>query len=36
MPSDRPPKEILFVPALALLGLVMLAQARRGGRLSGA
>ena len=35
MPSDRPPKEWLFVPALALLGLVMLAQARRGGRLSG-
>jgi hypothetical protein len=36
MPSDRPPKELMFLPALALLGVVMALQRRRGGRLSGA
>lgn len=35
IPSDRPPKKLMFLPALALLGTVMLAQRRRGGRLSG-
>jgi TRAP transporter 4TM/12TM fusion protein len=35
VPSDRPPKEVMFLPALALLALVMLAQRRRGGTLAG-
>jgi len=26
LPSDRPPKELLFIPALLLPGLVMLAS----------
>jgi len=35
VPADRPPKKLMFVPALLLLGIVMAAQRRRGGRLSG-
>ena len=33
---ERPPKKLMFLPALALLGLVMWSQRRRGGVLSGA
>jgi hypothetical protein len=33
MPSDRPPKQIMFIPALALLGLIYLLQRRRKVRL---
>ena len=29
MPNDRPPKEVLYIPALLLLGLVILLQRRR-------
>ncbi len=36
VPRERPPKELMYLPALALLGLVVWMQRRRGGRWSGA
>ena len=32
IPSDRPAKEWMFIPAIALLGLVVMVQRRRAGR----
>ena len=29
IPADRPPRQLLFIPALLLLGLVTMAQLRR-------
>ena len=36
MPADRPAKEWMFLPALALLGLVIALQRARGRRRGGA
>ena len=35
MPADRPAKEWMFLPALALLGIVIVLQRARGGRKAG-